>query len=1013
MKQLVKLFSLFFMMTGLFGFAQISGTVSDSEGLPLPGATVVVQGTSIGVTSDFDGNYSIAASEGDVLVFSYVGYASQSITVGDSSVINVSLQSSTQLDEVVLTGITSRDRKRLTSNSVVVGSELIEGVAVSSPEQALMGRVSGLRIAAVSGTPGSAQQIRIRGEGSLTGGNAPAFVIDGQLISSGAINGRTGLDLGVLSMINPNDIESITVLKDAASLASYGARGSNGVIVITTKKGSAGKVTYSVNSSYGFQNYAVDEKEMATGIERIQVAADMLINSYGYTREAAEAWMLRNTAGAAAWDAGGRVDGDWDGLARVEDAVYQKYDISAQGGSIEDNFRMSLSYTEQEGTSIGTHFESVTGSFAYTKKAGKVTLQTSNRVANSIQNGQFEGGSYYAAPQMSRIFMSPLMQPKNPDGTWKLDNPTANFNSLYLADVNINRNEATRALSNSSVTYQIADGLKAKSTFGIDYINGNVHSYENPLHGGGLAENGTSYMTNTRVFNWTTQNNLEYDLTLGDNEQFISVLLSQRFQKNKTLSNYSYGENVAAMGLIYPSSFPTNEASAGSFSDWKTLSYLALVNYSFKDKYIVDLSYRNDGSSRFAADYRFGNFYSAGLAWNISNENFLADSEVIDNLKIRASYGESGNNAVGLNTYQALFSYSGSYDDNGTIVPSGFSNPIISWETAELTDIGFDFGLFKNRVSGSFNYYIKDTEGLLQSVPLSLTTGHSSYTMNVGAVRNSGIEIEFDATVAKIGDFSWDLYGNYATNDNEILELAKDAQGNDINLDGGYQASRVGKSIRAWYLRTWGGVDSSDGRPYYIVGGDETPEQGYSDEITYARTSALQSWQGERIPTYSGGLGTRLKYKNFSIDANFYFTGGHKVYEQWAWYNMQAGRYSGMLFAMDARMKNRWQKPGDVTDVPKMIYSYSFDGGGSGNTSRWLYDGDFIRLRDLTVAFNFPKKLLGNSGIEGVNLFAKGLNLFTWTKDDLPFDPETQMNGYWEIYTPILKSISIGANIKF
>ena len=238
MKQLVKLFSLLFIMTGLIGFAQntVSGTVSDTEGLPLPGATVVVQGTSIGVTSDFDGNYSITASEGDVLVFSYVGYASQSITVGESAVINVSLQSSTQLDEVVLTGITSRDRKRLTSGSVVVGSELIEGVAVSSPEQALMGRVSGLRITAISGTPGSAQQIRIRGEGSLTGGNAPAFVIDGQLIASGAVNGRTGLDMGVLSMINPNDIESITVLKDAASLAAYGARGSNGVIVITTKK---------------------------------------------------------------------------------------------------------------------------------------------------------------------------------------------------------------------------------------------------------------------------------------------------------------------------------------------------------------------------------------------------------------------------------------------------------------------------------------------------------------------------------------------------------------------------------------------------------------------------------------------------------------------------------------------------------------------------------------------------------------------------------------------------------
>ena len=1016
MKKLVKLFSLFFILTGLIGFAQntVSGTVSDTEGLPLPGATVVVQGTSIGVTSDFDGNYSISASQGDVLVFSYVGYSSQSIEVGSSSVVNVALQSSTQLDEVVLTGITSRDRKRLTSGSVVVGSELIEGVAVSSPEQALMGRVSGLRITAISGTPGSAQQIRIRGEGSLTGGNAPAFVIDGQLIASGAVNGRTGLDMGVLSMINPNDIESITVLKDAASLAAYGARGSNGVIVITTKKGSAGKVSYSVSSSYGFQNYAMQENEMMTGTERIQVGADMLINDYNYTREAAEAWAVRNFPGAAAWDANGRVDGNWEELIKVEDAVYQKYDVSAQGGTAEDNFRMSLGYTNQEGTSVGTGFESVTGSFAYTKKAGRVTLQTSNRVANSIQHGQFEGGSYFAAPQMTRVFMSPMMQPQNPDGSWKLDNPTSIFNTLYLADNNINRNEATRAISNSQFSYQIMDGLKFRTTFGIDYINANVHSYESPEHGGGLAENGTSYMTNSRTFNWTTQNNLEYDLTLGDNEHFISVLLSQRFQKNKFLTNYSYGENVAAMGLIYPSSFGTNQESAGSFSDWKALSYLALVNYSYKDKYIVDLSYRNDGSSRFAADYRFGNFYSAGVAWNMSNENFLADSDVVNNLKLRASYGESGNNAVGLNQYQALFSYSGSYDDNGTIVPSSFSNPIISWETAKLTDIGVDFGLFGNRLSGAVNYYIKDTEGLLQSVPLSLTTGHGSYTMNVGKVRNQGIEVEFDATVAKIGDFSFDLYGNYATNDNEILELAQDAQGNDINLDGGYNASRVGRSIGAWFLRTWGGVDSADGRPYYIVGGDETPEQGYSDEITYSQFSALQSWQGERIPTYSGGLGTRLKYKNFSIDANFYFTGGHKVYERWAWYYLHSGRYSVQYYAASKRLLDRWQQPGDVTDVPKMRYTFSTATAGSGNTSRFLYDGDFVRLRDLTVNYNLPKSLLGNSGLDGVNVFVKGLNLLTWTKDkDLPFDPEIRMGGSWEIYTPILKSVSVGANIKF
>lgn len=1015
MKNLVRLFSLLFIMTGLIGFAQgtVSGTVTDSDGLPLPGATVVVQGTSIGVTSDFDGNYSISASQGDVLVFSYVGYTSQTVTVGSSSTVNVSLESSTALEEVVVTGITSRDRKRLTSGSVVVGSELIEGVAVSSPDQALMGRVAGLRIVGVSGTPGSQQQIRIRGEGSLTGSNSPAFVIDGQLISSGSINGPTGLDMGVLSMINPNDIESITVLKDAASLAAYGARGSNGVIVITTKKGTAGKVSYTVNSSYGFQNYAMDERPMLTGNQRLELGAETLMNSYGWDRGRATDYVLRVFAGAAAWDAGGRVDGNWDELVKVEDAVYQKYDVSASGGSASDNFRMSLSYTGQEGTSVGTNFESVTGSLAYTKKAGRVTLQSSNRVANSIQEGQFEGGSYFAAPQMTRVFMSPWINPKNADGSWNINPPTSIFNTLYLADNNINRNEATRAISNNQFTYQIMDGLKFRTTFGIDYINGNVHQYESPEHGGGKSENGTSDMTNTRVFNWTTQNNLEYDVTLGENEHFISALLSQRFQKNKSLSNFSYGENVAAMGLIYPSSFQTNQSAAGSFSDWKNLSYLALVNYSYKDKYIVDLSFRNDGSSRFAADYRFGNFWSAGVAWNVSNENFLADNAVINNLKFRASYGESGNNAIGLNRYQSLFSYGGSYNDNGTITPSSFSNPVISWETAVLTDIGVDFGLFNDRFTASVNYYIKDTEDLLQSVPLSLTTGHGSYTMNVGKVRNQGVEVEFDTTVLKAGDFSWSLYGNYATNDNEILELAKDAQGNDINLDGGYNASRAGRSIGAWFLRTYGGVDSTDGRPYWIIGGDETPEEGYSNEVTYSMTAANQSWVGERIPTYSGGIGTRLNFKGLAIDANFYFTGGHKIYERWGWYSMQTGLLSTRYYQGDQRLMNRWQQPGDVTDVPKMIWSTSTTTSGSGNSTRFLYDGDFVRLRDLTVSYDLPQSLLGNSGFDRVNFFVKGLNLFTWTKADLPIDPEIRTSGSWEIYTPILKSVSVGANLKF
>ena len=609
MKKLVKLFSLLFLITGLVGFAQgtISGTVSDSEGLPLPGATVVVQGTSIGVTSDFDGNYSISASSGDVLVFSYVGYESQTITVGVSSTVNVALTSSTELEEVVVTGITSRERQRLTSNAVVVGSELIEGIAVTSPDQALMGRVAGLRIVGLSGTPGAPQQIRIRGEGSISGSNSPLFVIDGVPVNNGTISPLL-TDMGILSMINAADIASITVLKDAASLAAYGARGSNGVVVITTKKGSAGEVQFNVQSQYGFQNYAMDERPMLTGNQRLTLGAETIMNTYGWTKERATNYVLSAFPGAGAWDAGGRVDGNWEDLIRVDDAPYQNYNISATGGSATENFRIGVGYRQQTGTSIATDFESVNGSIYYKKVAGKVTLETNNRVSNAIQNGIHEGSSYFGAPQMTRMFMSPYQQPKNPDGTWNIALSTSVFNTPYLAEKNIQRNDGTRALSNSKVTYNISDNLKISSRYAIDFTLGVSHEFRDPNHGDGNSRNGTSYQAVDRAFLWQTVNEIEYNQVFGDNEHFISALLRQSFSKNKSNFQSSFGENVAAEGLYYVASFNTNESAYGDFGDYKELGYLALANYSYKDKYVVYISFRNDGSSRFASGYRFGHF---------------------------------------------------------------------------------------------------------------------------------------------------------------------------------------------------------------------------------------------------------------------------------------------------------------------------------------------------------------------------------------------------------------------
>ena len=1010
MKKFKLFITLSLLIVSYLGFAQnvVTGNVSDDNSLALPGATVVVEGTSNGVTTDFDGNYSISANKGDVLVFSFVGFDNKSVAVGNSNKINVQLNSSNELDEVVVTGITTRDRKRLTSSAVVIDSELIEGVALSSPDQALQGRVAGLRVTTQSGTPGAPQDIRIRGEGSISGSNAPLFVIDGVPVNNGSISPLL-TDMGILSMVNASDIESITVLKDASATAPYGARGSNGVIVITTKTGSAGEVKYNLTSQYGFQNYARDERPMLTGEQRLELGAETLINDYGWTKERATTYALANFAGAAAWDAGGRVDGNWEDLIKVKDAPYQSYDLSASGGSAQENFRMSLGYKNTVGTSVATDYEQVSGSFTYRRKSGRVDISTSNRVSNSIQNGIHEGGSYFGSPQANRIFMSPWQQPKNADGSYNINLSTSVFNTLYLAEKNIQQNDGTRAISNTSVTYRITDNLKFRTRYAIDFLLGVSHEFRNPDHGDGASRGGYSYQNTSRNFTWFNTNSLDYVKTFG-NDHNVAATLQTSFGRSKNTNNASSGYGVAAEGLYYVSSFGTDQAASGGFSDWKELSFLGLLNYSYKDKYIADFSFKRDGSSRFASGNRFGNFWSVGVAWNLTQESWLENNDIVNNLKLRASVGETGNNGVGLNQYQSLFGYSASYNDSGAVYPSTFGNLLFSWEKQTLFDVGVDFSILGNRVSGSIGYYNKNTNDLLQSVPLSTTTGHSSQTQNVGEVENKGVEIELSADVLKLGDFTWNVYSNYATNDNEVLTLAKRADGTDINLDGSYNRTRVGEPMGVWYIRGWAGVDSATGDPRYYKGGATDP----SMEIVNSYNDASQMVQGDRIPTYSGGLGTRLSYKNFYVDGNLYFAGGHKVFERWNWYSENTGLLSTRYYQGSQKLMERWQNPGDITDVPRMRWSTSTSATGSGSTTRFLHDGDFVRLRDVVVGYSLPKDIANRLGFDNVGFSARGLNLFTWTKDpNLTVDPEIRNSGSWEIYTPPLKSVSFGVNLKF
>ena len=1026
MKKLINLFSLLVLTVGYLGFSQnsISGVVSDADGLPLPGATVVVEGTSIGVTSDFDGNYSINASEGDVLIFSYVGYDSVSITVGDSAVVNVSLNSSTALEEVVVTGITAQERQRSVATTTTVGGELIETIPFTSADQALAGRVAGLRIASLSGTPGTSSQIRIRGEGSLTGNNAPLFVIDGVPITNGTYvgdpYGGATAGLGILSMINPDDIASITVLKDASSTAAYGNRGSNGVIVITTKKGSAGEVSFSVSSQYGFQNRAVEGIQMLNGNQYVELATEMRKNYalYGFgvqlTDEQALSWVSAVLPGYGDFIDNGRVSGNWDSLIYNQDAPVQKYNISATGGDAEQNFRLSLGYTGAEAITNGRDYEQVSGAISYQRKSGKLTLSTQNNVSNAVSNTLLEGSASFGNPDFTRLFMSERYNPYGPDGEYLVPHPARAHHTPFLIENNFYQVDNTRAISNNSLSFDLLDGLKLKSIYAIDYNVAAAHSYENGIEGDGVGENGTSRQSVNRRFTWSTINSVEYNQSFGDNEHFVSAVLQQSFQKNKSTNVAADGENPASEGLYYVSSFTANQVAVGGFSDWKQLSYTAAVNYSYKDKYIANVTWRNDGSSRFASGYRFGNFYSVGAAWNISSENFLADNSVVSNLKLRASYGETGDSNISLNSYQSLFGYSADYNGLGAVFPSSYGNAVISWEKAEKLDVFVDFSLLNNRIAGSVGYYERKTNDLLQSVPLSRTTGHNSQTQNVGDVMNKGVEIDIDATVLKVGDFSWDIYGNYASVENEILRLAQTADGEDINLDSFFYANRVGRPIDTWNLRQWGGVDPATGLAYFIEGGD-ADDGPVSDARVESWTAASPTMAGQKLPDFTGAVGTRLKFKGLTVDANFVFQGGHKMYDYWATYYYHTGNQALINYAGAAKLMERWQQPGDITDVPRMQYTYSTFGTGSYWNSHYLYDGDMVRLRDLTVNFNMPSNLISEIGVDTMNVYVKGTNIWTWTKDDdVEFDPEIPpSNGFNNIYTPITKTWAIGLNLTF
>ncbi|MTG98783.1 SusC/RagA family TonB-linked outer membrane protein [Myroides sp. BIT-d1] len=1013
-KWILSILCLFFFQVGFAQQKTLTGTVVE-DGLSLPGVTVIIEGTQEGTQTDLNGKYSISVKPGQTLIFSFIGMKDVKYKVGAASFYNVHMVAAgEELEEVVVMAYgQTKAKNEITGNVVAVKGEVISQTPVASVDQALQGRVAGLQIASTSGSPGAVQNIRIRGRNSMSANNEPLYVVDGMPIITDNLSGAvdsdgvaTGTSLSALSGINSDDIESMTVLKDAAATAAYGARGGNGVILITTKKGKRGEPSYSLKTSVGFQNFARKGPKFLSGEQKKELWLEANINSFGkeegFNKDNVWDWYVGDYGndGLVQWVNNGSVNNDWRKAVKNQDALVASVSLGVNGGDEKGTYYASLGHDKYEGAVIGSDFRKVTGSFNMTRNLNeKLDITIGANVSNIKQNGIMEGGAYFSNPNLTGMFMSPWAPIYAEDGSYNLDTPAGLHNSLYTSKHNSIVNDITRVISNNAIGYKILDDLKFESSIGLDYTLSNYSQYYNPIHGDGKAYKGSASQDEKRIFNYVWQNSLNYRFYLGDSHRF-NVKGVMEYQKNKFNRLQGRGE-VLPPGMEGLGTAAANFTTFADYYDWSQLSYLGMLNYDYQNRYLLDVTFRREGSSRFSKDERWGNFFAVGGAWNISSEAFMDSAHAISLLRLRGSYGTTGNSTINPNMYMQLLE-PGTYNNESAIIAYQYGGPL-GWEKQEKFDTGVEFGFFNNRLTGSFTYFQSKSKDLLYQRPLSMTSGYEAQWMNIGDMTNRGIEVELNYDLFRGDDFNWSIGGNVGTVKNKVTNMPV-INGETVKVLGSYNAIEEGKAYGTWYLREYAGVDAQTGNAQWYKA-DGTKTTNYNEaEVRYQNTSAL--------PKVTGGVNTHVDYKGFYMDALFSFAAGYSVYDGWASYTNTVNSRSLYTYNGTTELMDRWQHPGDITDVPRVS-----TGGNANYTSpstRWLYDGDHIRLRQLTFGYNLKKEAVKFIGVDGVNLAVSAMNPFTWVKDKrLKWDPEVDATGFVEMATPPLKSVIFTLNVKF
>ena len=1035
---------------------KVTGVViSEEDGQPVIGASVLVKGTQVGAITGVDGDFTLpnVPSSAKTLVISYIGMQTQEVEIKPN--IKVFMRSDSEmLDEVMVVAYGTAKKSAFTGSASVIKSETLEKRQVSNLSNALSGTVSGVQTQSTNGQPGTSATVRIRGIGSMYASNNPLYVVDGIPYE------------GDISAVNSQDIESMTVLKDAAAAALYGARGANGVILVTTKKGKSGDTQISLDARWGVNSRLVKNYDVLQNANTyMETAYSALYNGYlynsGYTAE--QAYQLANAdlfpkLGYQVYTipdgqyligrngklnphaALGYSDGDYyytpDNWSdeMFQSNLRQEYNLSISGGSDKLSYYLSASYLNDEGIIENSGFERISTRMNVDYQAKKwlklgVNLSYSN-VTSRSPGGQDTDAATSGNAFFVGNFIAPIypMYVRNADGSFQY-NANTGYHVYDYGDgssTNFTRNFTSMSNPMSGFLYDtekylmdilngkwyakidIIDGLSLTASLGLHIDNTRQHSVGNKYYGQSASYGGSVMQYSSRVYSLDQQYLLNYKKTFGNHN--LDILAGYESMDFNTESHYILGYNMYSDKNWTASNVIDRKNGSGSYNEYATIGIITRASYDFNEKYYGSVSYRRDASSRFHPDNRWGNFWSVSAAWDMAKEDFISQYDWINMLKLKASFGQQGNDNLYYKGYTNYYPYLDQFTVSGS--DGVFSDGVlyykgskdITWETSNSFNVGVDFALLGGRIDGTIEYFNRQTKDMLYYKPVAMSNGYTQLPMNIGSVRNSGVEIELNYTPIETNDLKWVINWNGTLMKNKILELHPDLKGEMI--DGSY-IYREGESLYQMYLTKYAGVDPDSGEALYWAKDENGVE--YKDKDWSAAYNSNRQASGDLLPTIYGGVGTTLEFRGFDFSIQCAYQLGGTIYDSGYQAFMHGGDSYYMGYNWHKDILNAWTPENRNTNIPRVD---AIDKYTNSSSDRWLTSSDYFSINNITLGYTLPKRWLRSLGIGSLRIYgaADNVALFSARKG---LDPRmSYTTASTDRYTPI-RTISGGLKVTF